>query len=120
MLGRRLDVDALIAASDALVLSSDTEAAPLPLIEAARMARPVVATRVGGVPEMVDDGVTGIVVPPADPPALAAAVERLWRDPARARAMGHAAQRVGRERFGIDASARALEEVYARVLGARE
>jgi len=91
-------VEPLVAALDVLALPSLSEALGLVLLEAGALGVPVVATAIGGVPEVVDDGVTGILVSPGQPPALAEAVTQLLRDPARARAMGAAGRaRVERE-----------------------
>lgn len=82
------------------VLPSRAEAAGLSLLEAMAVGRACVATRVGGVPEVVEDGVTGLLVKPDSPPALANAIRALLCDPDRAVAFGTAAQRVAEERFG--------------------
>ena len=112
LLGVRSDVDALLGICDVLVLASESEAAPLPLFEAMRAGRPVVATSVGGVTELVEQGVTGWVVPRGDPAAMADAVERIVGTPGMARRMGDAARRIGLERFDLSVSVRALEVIY--------
>lgn len=112
LLGSRLDVPDLLDACDALVLSSVTEAAPLPLIEAMRAGKPIVATAVGGVPEMVEDGRTGIIVPPRDPASLADAVERMFTLPGLAESMGEAGRTVARSRFDIVRVTAQLERIY--------
>lgn len=119
MLGVRRDVDALLTISDALILASESEAAPLPLFEAMRAARPVIATAVGGVLELVDDGVTGLIVPRADSEAIAAAVSRLFEVPGRPEQMGRAARERGLERYDIRVSVARIESVYDRLLGVR-
>jgi glycosyltransferase involved in cell wall biosynthesis len=101
-LGPRTDMPELLAACDLVVLPSVAEALPTALIEAAAVGRPVVATRVGGIPEVVVDGVTGLLVPPEDPAALVEAIAALLCDGARARAFGVAARRLARQRFAID------------------
>ena len=78
--GRRDDIPAVTAALDVAVLPSYREAQGLTILEAMALSRPVVASNVGGIPEMIEDGVTGLLVPPHDPPALAAAIVRLLRD----------------------------------------
>jgi glycosyltransferase involved in cell wall biosynthesis len=94
-LGQRMDVPDLLRASDMLILPSDNEALPTVLIEAGASALPVVATCVGGIPEIVEDSATGMLIPPRDPAALAGAIRRLVDDPALAQAMGqHAYERV--------------------------
>jgi glycosyltransferase involved in cell wall biosynthesis len=78
-------------------------------------ARPIVATRVGGVPDLIDDGVHGRLVDPQQPEALAAAVAQLLRDPERARAMGQRAQQRRREEFDIDVMVKRLEALYVEL-----
>lgn len=118
LLGVRDDIDELLAACDLLVLCSESEAAPLPLFEAMRAGRAVVATRVGGVAEIVVEGETGLVVPRADPAALASAALRILETPGLAGRMGTSARNRGCSHFDISASVRALEERY-RSLGWR-
>jgi glycosyltransferase involved in cell wall biosynthesis len=111
-LGARRDVADLMALLDVVVLPSRSEGLPFALLEAMVLAKPVVATRVGGNPEVVEDGRTGLLVPPEDPAALAQAVLFLLDRPAEAVAMG----RRGRERVVLDfspaRSAGALQELY--------
>jgi glycosyltransferase involved in cell wall biosynthesis len=116
MLGSRSDVNALLAASDLLVLASESEAAPLPPMEAMRAGKPVVATAVGGIPEIVEDGVSGYVVPRADPEALAAAVLKVFDEPGKAERMGAEGRQIALERFEIGKSVRDLERIYRSVL----
>ena len=91
-LGVRTDVPDVLAALDVAVSSSDFEGSPLSVMEYMEAARPVVATRVGGVPDLIDDGEQGLVVEPQDPAGFAAAVAQLLRDPERARRDGRARQ----------------------------
>lgn len=112
MLGWRLDTGALLSVSDVLVVPSRTEALSLPLLEAARQSRPVVATRVGGIPEVIDEGVTGYAVPPGDPPSLAAAVLRILGEPGASQRMGVAARLRLAGSFGMKRSARRMERIY--------
>jgi glycosyltransferase involved in cell wall biosynthesis len=88
------------------VLSSATEGLPLALLEALTLGRAVVATRVGGVPDVVDDGRTGLLVDPGDPVALAKAIERLLDDEALRRQLGNA----GRELMAREHSVAAMVE----------
>ena len=76
-LGVRRDVTRLLSAADGYLLSSAWEGMPVVLLEAAAAELPIVATRVGGIAEVVDDGVTGVLVPPGDPAALASAMDRI-------------------------------------------
>jgi glycosyltransferase involved in cell wall biosynthesis len=112
LLGMRDDVDALLGISDLLILSSESEAAPLPLFEAMRAGLPVVATAVGGVTEIVDDGITGTIVPRADPAAIAAATVAMFAEPGTAATMGRAAREAGLARYDIRVSVRRIEAIY--------
>jgi L-malate glycosyltransferase len=108
--GFRADVDRLLPAFDVFCLSSRMEGLGTSLLDAMAFARPVVATRAGGIPEAVEDGVTGRVVPPRDPPALAAALLEVLGDRTRARAMGQAGRRRYEERFTAE---RMVEDTLA-------
>ncbi len=87
------------------------------VIEGMAAAKPVIATRGGGITEIIEDGVTGVLVPMNDVPALSAAVLRLLSDPAAARAMGRAAYLSVQSRFGIDRTVERVESVYRELLG---
>lgn len=115
-LGLRDDVGALLAACDLFVLPSLYEGLPLSVLEAMAVARPVIATSVGGTAEAVIDGENGLVVPPADPAALAAAINSLLSDPARATRMGQAGRARVIESFSIESMVRGVEAVYDEVL----
>lgn len=106
-----------LALLDVFVLSSVQEAFPLTPMEAMAAGRPVVASRVGAVPEVVEDGVTGLLVDPGDEPGLAAALGRLVADPERREALGTAGRRVAGERFDVAAMAEALDEIYRAAAG---
>ena len=115
-LGHRDDVPALLAAADLFVLPSHFEGLPVSVLEAMAAERPVVATAVGGTDEAVIDEETGLLVPPGDPAALAAAVRRLRADPELARRLAAAGRaRVERE-FSVEATARAVMRVYDEVV----
>jgi glycosyltransferase involved in cell wall biosynthesis len=118
-LGSRQDVPDILAALDVAVLSSDYEGSPLSILEYMDAGKPVVSTRVGGVPDLVEDGVTGLLVEPQDPEALAAAVVELLRDPQRAARMGEAGRERRRREFTIDATARHVEALYEELLAAK-
>ena len=117
LLGERDDVATILGACDVAVCCSAFEGGPLSVMEYMDAALPVVASDVGGLPEMVEDEVTGILVPPRDPAAIARALTRLLGDPELRSRMGVEA-RARRERdYDIDSWARALESLYRRLLG---
>ncbi|MGQ0721230.1 MAG: glycosyltransferase [Candidatus Eiseniibacteriota bacterium] len=109
--GSRADARLLLPGFDLYVNSSRYEGVSLTIIEAMAAGLPVVATRVGGTPEVIDDGRTGVLVPPGDPSALAAAAVDLARDPSRRRLLAAAARDEAERRFALE---RMLEE-YAAV-----
>jgi glycosyltransferase involved in cell wall biosynthesis len=100
------------------VLSSENEGMPVSLMEAAACGVPAVATSVGGVPELVEDGVTGVLTPPGDARALTAGLEQLLRDPARTARMGQAARRRAEERFSLARQVDRLLALWAELRGA--
>ncbi len=116
LLGQRLDIPDILRASDLLILPSENEALPTVLIEAGATALPVIATQVGGVPEVVRDGETGILIPPRDPQALADAIRRLVDDPTLASALGRCAYDHVRGLFTLDHQAEATTTLYETVV----
>jgi glycosyltransferase involved in cell wall biosynthesis len=118
--GFRDDVPRLLGALDLLVSASPRESFGLVLAEAAACGCPVVSTRSGGAEEIVVDGATGVLVPTADPDALAEAVLALLADPARARRMGRAGRRRVEMHFDLDRMVRCVEAEYRAVLERRE
>jgi glycosyltransferase involved in cell wall biosynthesis len=110
--GERRDVAPVLRDHDLFVLPSRSEAFPNALIEAMATALPVVATRVGGIPEVVRDGVNGRLVAPDDPDALADAVCALMGDPAAAAALGRAARRDVERHYTIDRMVERFEQLY--------
>lgn len=118
MTGFRRDVPEVMAALDVLVLPSvRSEATSQVIPQALAVGVPVVATRVGGIPEIVRDGETGLLVPPADAPALAAAIVALLRDRERAAALARAGQALVRARYTVDAMMEGTTAVYRELLG---
>jgi glycosyltransferase involved in cell wall biosynthesis len=117
-LGFREDVREQLADLDLLVTPSRREALSLTLIEAAAAGVPVVASRVGGIPEVVLDGETGILVAPEDPTGLARAIESLITDPALRMRLGQAARRRYEDHFSLQRMLDATEEVYHGLLAA--
>jgi glycosyltransferase involved in cell wall biosynthesis len=116
LLGEREDVSEQLAQADAFVLSSRSEGLPMAILEAMAAGLPVVATAVGGIPELVADGETGLLVPPGDPDALAAALRRLVADPELRRRLGEAARARVEERFSLAATRSAHLALYERLL----
>ena len=110
--GRRDDIAALTAELDIAALPSLREAQGISILEAMARRKPVVASAVGGIPEVLTDGVDGLLVPPADPRALAAAIARLARSPSLREQMGEAGYATVRDRFSIEAQVRRIEAVY--------
>lgn len=108
---------AAIGAFDLLALASIHEGLPTVAIEAQALGVPVVATRVGGTSEVVEDGVTGLLVPPRRPGELAGALLALLGDGERRREMGAAAERLAHERFDIRRRVREVEDLYRELLG---
>jgi glycosyltransferase involved in cell wall biosynthesis len=110
--GYRDDVSALLAGCDVFCLPSRSEGLPLVVLEAMAHGKPVVATAVGGTPELVRDGETGLLVPPGDASALAAALRSLIADPERAARMGAAGRRRVLDEFGAAAMVERILGLY--------
>jgi glycosyltransferase involved in cell wall biosynthesis len=115
-LGPRRDLGNLLAAMDVFVLPSLWEGLPLSMVLAMGAAVPVVATAVAGVPEVVEDGRTGLLVPPADASALGVALTRLFADRALAERIGQDARAAVLPRFGIDRYVDSIVGLYDRLL----
>ncbi len=113
-LGEVPDAAAVLAGWDLLVLPSRREGFGLVLAEAMAAGRPVIASRAGGIPEVVDDGKTGLLVPTGDAPALAGALERLAGSPDERCAMGLRAREQARVRFDVEMTAAAWAGVTLR------
>ncbi len=114
--GWRADVPALLREVDISVLPSLCEGLSNVLLESMAAGVPVVATRVGGTPETVEHGETGLLVPPGDPQGLATAIARLIEDSALASRLGAAGRQVAHERFGMDRMVHATEQLYLDLL----
>lgn len=119
-LGWVLELEALYSALDLVVLTSRNEGTPLALVEAGAAGVPAVATRVGGVPDIVRDGATGLLAPVGDAAAIAGMVAALLDDPACARAMGAAARDWVRDRFSIRRLACDHADLYRELLDRKE
>ncbi len=118
-LGHREDVPALLAEADAYVLPSRSEAFPNGAIEAMAVGLPVVASAVGGLLNLIEDGRTGRLVPPADPDSLAAALRALIEHPGQAAAMGAAARATVLQQYSFDRMIASFEDLYLSSLQAR-
>jgi glycosyltransferase involved in cell wall biosynthesis len=116
-LGRREDALTFIAACDVYVNPADVEGLPVTILEALALGRPVVATSVGGVPSIVRDGETGLLVPPGDPDAIAQAIAWMVDNPQTASAYGSSGRALIEEHHGIEHMVRQTEAVYDEVLG---
>lgn len=114
-LGARDDVPDLLAAMDVFALTSRSEGMSNTVLEAMAAGLPVLATRVGGNPELVDEGVTGELVPPQQPDALADALLVLGHDPGRRRRMGAAARARVEQKFSLSGMLRRYERLYDSV-----
>jgi len=110
--GEIADALELMRASDLVVIPSISEGLPISLVEAMALGRSVVTTGVGGIPEVVEDGVSARVVPPRNPAALAVAMLELLGDDVLARQLGAQAQRVAAERFSAARMVRRTQELY--------
>ena len=110
--GRREDVSAITADLTVAVLPSLREAQGISILEAMARRRPVVASAVGGILEVITDGLDGLLVPPADPGALARAISSLLVDPSLRTEIGEAGYRTVAQRFSIDAQVKRIEAVY--------
>jgi glycosyltransferase involved in cell wall biosynthesis len=118
MTGRRMDVPRLVTAFDVFALSSRTEGLPLVVPEAMAAGLPIVTTAVGGLPSVVDDRQTGLLVP-VDEAALSAALAALAAEPDRARDMGRRAREVALGRYSADRMVDAYLDLYARAVQPR-
>jgi glycosyltransferase involved in cell wall biosynthesis len=116
-LGERSDVIRLLVGCDVFVLPSRQEGLPVTLMEATSTGTAIVATAVGGVPQVLTDGVDGLVVPPGDPAALAGAIERVVDDADLRRRLGEGAV-LRSAMFDVGSASREVEGIYRRLAGA--
>lgn len=114
--GFRQDVFNIMRIFDLFVLSSLYEGLPLALLEAMSMGKPAVATQVGGIPEVIKDGLNGFLVPPRNPEALAEKIIQILQDHVLHSKMSQNAYQVVRKRFGIQEMVKRVEQVYSTVL----
>jgi glycosyltransferase involved in cell wall biosynthesis len=114
--GLRYDIPDLLGTSDLFVLPSLDEALPTVLAEAMAARRPVIASAIGGIPEMVADGVNGLLLPPGEPTQLAQACIRLLNNPDLAAKMGAAGWEIANQRFNIRTQAQQTGDLYWELL----
>jgi glycosyltransferase involved in cell wall biosynthesis len=120
MLGERRDVPAILAALDLFALASCDEGLPVTILEAMAAGLPVVTTNVGGIPQAVVEGETGLLVPPRSPAALAEAAVRVLKDTDLARRLGLAGRKRILEQFDSRLMVSRYESLYLELLGARK
>ncbi|HPC18600.1 MAG: glycosyltransferase [Kiritimatiellae bacterium] len=118
-LGKRTDVPRILHACDMFASSSRWEGLPLAVVEAQAAALPVVATQVGGIPDIVEHGKTGFLIPPEKPEALAEVIATLAANPDRAARMGAAGREKAAAQFDIRKCARQYAELYRDVLNGK-
>ena len=118
-LGARRDLGDLMSAMDMFVMPSLWEGLPLSMVLAMGAGLPVVATSVAGIPEVVSHDVNGLLVPPADVPALGAALAQLVRNPELRMRLGAAAREWAVPRFGVDGYVASVTALYDRLLAAK-
>jgi len=119
-LGHRHDVPDLLACCDLFVLPSLFEGLPLSILEAMAANKPVVASAIGGNDEAIVHGETGLLVPPADPAALAGAIQRILSDPDLARRLAAAGNARVHEHFSVEAMIRRVTDTYEEILSTHE
>ena len=120
LLGSRSDACALMAVSDVVVIPSAwAEGTPLAIMEALALGKPVVSTRLGGIPEILEDGRNGLLVPPRDSQALAKAILRLLLDPEFAAGLGKAGQQTAQTRFTDQRMVQRTQALYLQLAGRR-
>jgi glycosyltransferase involved in cell wall biosynthesis len=114
--GARSDIPELLGSSDLFVLPTLGDVLPTVLAEAMAMRLPIVASEVGGIPEMVEHTKNGLLIPPADPSRLAKACIQLLRNPHEAQSMGRVGQEIAEIRFNVLRQVRKLEEIYMKLI----
>jgi glycosyltransferase involved in cell wall biosynthesis len=112
LLGRRTDVPDVLAAADVAVICSDREGQPLALREYMAAGKAIVATCVGGVPELIEDRAQGVLVPPRDVNALAGAIRELLRNPSLREELGRRARERQQMELDFDDMVRRFEALY--------
>jgi glycosyltransferase involved in cell wall biosynthesis len=118
-LGQRDDVAARLSEADIFVLPSRTESLPNSVLEAMAAGLPVIASAVGGTPEIIDDGRTGLLSPAGDAHALAERISRVMRDAALGNDLARAARQEAEARFSFTRMVAAFDSLYSRELATR-
>lgn len=118
-LGRRSDIDRLLEGADFFVLPSDIEGLPMSILEAMAHGLPIIASNVGGVPEIIDHDVNGLLVPAGDDRALASAMHQVAIDPALRRRLGDAARERANRAFSLSTMVNKYDDVYDEALAGR-
>lgn len=120
LLGVRNDIPRLLSIMDVFVLCSKSEGLPLTLLEAMAAGKAIVATKVGGIPSVIEDAVNGLLIPPDDPKAIARAIIELLADKEKARRMGIMARKKFESEFTLNKMVKRYEEVYESVTTKRQ
>lgn len=116
-LGFRTDLPELLAMADIQVHSSDEEGVPLAILSGMAAGKPIVSTGVGGIPEVIEDGISGVLVAPGSPETFADAVYALMLNSPYQQALGHRAQRFIKTEYSLAAATARVEQLYAEVVG---
>ena len=115
MTGYREDIPAILSFADLGIISSVAEGIPQFLFQMMAMGKPVIATEVGGIPEIVTSGVNGLLIPPEEPAALAKAMVQVLGDPESARRLGEAGRRLVEQEYTVEKMAEKVYRVYQKV-----
>ena len=116
-LGSRLDIPELLSALDIFVLSSEREGIPVSMLEAMAASRPIVATRAGGIPQVIEDGHNGLLVSPHDPAGLSRAILTLIEDSALRGSVAREGHQTVEARFSVDVVGQQIIMLYDTLLG---
>jgi glycosyltransferase involved in cell wall biosynthesis len=117
--GFQSDIASIFSALDLVVLPSRYETFGRVLVEAMALGKPVIGTNVGGIPEIIEDGVTGLLVPPQSPDKLAEAIITILQNPSLARQIGEAGRQRVRERFSVEQHVARIQEIYEELCSSR-
>ncbi|MBI3753107.1 MAG: glycosyltransferase family 4 protein [Deltaproteobacteria bacterium] len=120
LLGLRQDIPDILKSLDIFALPTLQESLPQSVLQAMAMGKPVIGTKVGGVPEVVEDGTSGILVEPENPHALAEAIIGLLKDKERMKKMGDAGRKIVEEKYSVDAMVERMYNFYESLIGKRK